>query len=589
MNMATKKISMINGKLVNSDGLLVDTRHVYLKKDELEIYVIGYIYNLPDCDIAGIILESYLAMGYKYFSKLDGSFTIIIYLPDETIIVRDHHGLNSQIYYTSSLYSSSLYTLVRTEGVDRTPNYHSLAFFLTAGHIKAPGSSFANISKLEAGHVLVFNVNRGIETINLFPSEEIKPDIKNKSLEEYADEFYHLHKKAIQRRIAGSDKIGLFLSGGYDSGANLIALRELYSGDIHTYSIGFKEDDLSELSQARVMADTFGSIHKEYEIDGTEISILPELIRHFGDPFAECGMMVNYCVFGLSGKDYPGVLLGGEGNDHYFSTANRQIAINYLASNLGLKKPMSLLKSYLDQDKFDKDGLLFRTHFHLETSLNIIQGEIFGFPRYQVPKFLCDKSHLLPFVPIVPNSDNYESLYLQHVLKTDIEKSLNRIILFKSSKIAELFNSHICYPFVDLDIYHFMNDLPVSFKCKGENLLAIAMGKGISKYLHKYVYAPKMPEQIAQKKKQGGFVPMAIFFKDDKQRRRMTEVVLDSSVCREFLKKEEVELFLSNFDKEIKNPAKWFWYRQIKCNQFFNIFSLAIWWEEYVKGRAIHL
>lgn len=578
---------MIKGQLINSDGLLVDTKHIYYKKNELSIYVVGYIYNLPNCDIAKVLLESYLSIGYKYFSRLDGSFTIIIYSPDKTIIVRDHHGTHSQIYFTKGLFSSSLYELIQNKEVDKTPNYNSLAFFLTGGHIKAPDSSFANISKLEAGHILVFSINDGIQTINLFPSEEVKPDIKDKPLEEYAEEFYHLHQKAIQRRIAGSDNIGIFLSGGYDSGANLIALRELYSGDIQTYSIGFKGDNISELPQARVMADTFGSIHKEYEIDGTEISKLPELIRHFGDPFAECGMMVNYCVFGLSGKDYSGVLLGGEGNDHYFSSANRQLAINYLISRLGLRAPMSLLKSYLDQDKFDKDGLLFRTNFHLETSLNIIQGEIFGFPRYQVPKFLCNKSHLLPFVPIVPNRDSYESLYMQHVLKTDIEKSLNRIILFKSSKIAEMYNSHISYPFVDLDIYHFMNDLPVSLKCKGDSLLSIAMGKGIPKYLHKHVYAPKMPELIANKEKQGGFVPMAIFFKNDVQRKKMMEIVLDSSVCNEFLEKREVEQFLYNFDKEIKKPVKWFWYRQIKCNQFFNLLSLAIWWEEYIKGKMI--
>lgn len=581
---------MIKGHFANKESLSIGKKHIYYKRDKQEIYVIGYIYNLHSNNIAKDILEGYETVGYKYFSTLDGSFTVIIYSPEITVIARDHHGINSQIYFTNNLFSSSLFELIQSEGVDRTPNYNSLAFFLTAGHIKAPESSFANISKLEAGHILIYNLREGIKTINLFLSEEVKPDIdKNRSIEEYADEFYKLHLKAIQRRINGNDKIGLFLSGGYDSGANLIALRELYTGDIDTYSIGFKGENISELPQARLMADTFGSIHKEYEIDGSEISSLPRLIRHFGDPFAECGMMVNYAVFGLSGDAYPGILLGGEGNDHYFSTANRQIAIHYLISRFGLIKALSLIKSHLDQDKFDKDGLLFRAKFHLETSLNIIQGEIFGFPRYQVPKLLRNESHLLPFVPITPNSDNYDSLYIQHILKTDIEKSLNRVILFKSSKIAEMFNSHISYPFVDLDIYHFMNNLPTNLKCKGENLLAIAMGKGIPKYLHKYVYAPKMPELIAQKEKQGGFVPMAIFFKNDIQRKKMAEAILDSSICEEFLEKKEVEHFLSDFNRDINQPVKWFWYRQIKCNQFFNLLTLSIWWEEYIKGRMVYL
>ena len=351
---------MIKGHFANKESLSIGKKHIYYKRDKQEIYVIGYIYNLHSNNIAKDILEGYETVGYKYFSTLDGSFTVIIYSPEITVIARDHHGINSQIYFTNNLFSSSLFELIQSEGVDRTPNYNSLAFFLTAGHIKAPESSFANISKLEAGHILIYNLREGIKTINLFLSEEVKPDIdKNRSIEEYADEFYKLHLKAIQRRINGNDKIGLFLSGGYDSGANLIALRELYTGDIDTYSIGFKGENISELPQARLMADTFGSIHKEYEIDGSEISSLPRLIRHFGDPFAECGMMVNYAVFGLSGDAYPGILLGGEGNDHYFSTANRQIAIHYLISRFGLIKALSLIKSHLDQDKFDKDGLLF--------------------------------------------------------------------------------------------------------------------------------------------------------------------------------------------------------------------------------------
>ncbi len=581
---------MIKGKLNNCKSISVSSEYLYHKEDETEIYIVGHIYNLFAKNIAEVVLKSYLNEGYRYFSRVDGSFVIIIYTTKQTIIVRDHHGLGAQIYYEKNMFSSSLYDLTREDNVDATPNYNSLAFFLTAGHVKGPNSSFSNIFKLDAGHILEYEEGKQLKTINLFPSDEVIPQIdKRKTLDDYADEFYSLHKQAIERRINNQNKVGLFLSGGYDSGANLIALREIYNKDIFTYSIGFKGSNISELPQSKLMTQTFDSIHQEYEIDGSEISALPKLIKHFGDPFAECGMMVNYSVFGLSGFNFDGVLLGGEGNDHYFSTANRQMAINCLIAKSGLTKPLNALKSYLNQEKFDNDGLLYRPNFHLETSLNIIQGEIFGFPRWQVPRFLNEKSHLLPNPFIVPKNNKYEELYLQHVLLTDIEKSLNRIILFKSSKISQIYNSHIAYPFVDLDIYHFMNNLPTEYKCKGKNLFSIAMGKGISKYLHKYIYSPKMPKIVAEKPKQGGFVPMAIFFQDDNQRKRLSEFILSSSICDDFLNKKEVEKFLQLFDKESKDPIKWFWYRQIKCNQFFNILSLAIWWEEFVKGKTIQL
>lgn len=578
---------MIQGKFHNTTSLTVNTPYLQLHVEDTHIYLIGHVYNIPKGqDALEYIISEYNKRENEIFSKLDGSFLILLYTSTNTVIVRDHHGLGPQFFYTDDIFSSSLVKLLETGKVNVEPNYSSLAFFLCAGHVKAPDTSIKNIDKLEAGHILIWN-NGHKQVINLFPTDLIVPAQETHSLEEYTDMFYELHLNAIRKRIANNEKIGLFLSGGYDSGANLIALRELYNGDIYTYSIGFKGDQISELPQARCMAETFNSIHEEYEIDGSEIKVLPELIRALGDPFAECGMMVNYCVMGLAGKDYPGVLLGGEGNDHYFSTANRQMAIHYLISKYGLKPALTYLKSLLEKDAYDRDGILYRANFHLETSLNIIQGEIFGFPKFQVANLIQDKSIIKPLSVIIPDTRSYDHLYMQHVFMTDIEKSLNRIILFKSSKIAEMFGNHISYPFVDLDIYNFMNSLPVSLKCKANNLFSIAMGKGVAKYLHKHIYAPKMPELIANKKKQGGFVPMAIFFRDDKRRKKMTELILDSSICDEFLDRQYVENFLQRFNEEIHQPVKWFWYRQIKCNQFFNLVSLTIWWEIFVKGNKI--
>lgn len=579
---------LIQGEFNNTTNLSIDASFQQLQIEGIHVYLIGHIYNIPNgySDVEYIATE-YRMNGYNIFAKLDGCFLVFLYTQDSMIVARDHHGLGSQFFYSGNYFSNSLINLVQTSKIRIEPNYSSLAFFLCAGHVKAPDTSLLNVHKLEAGHLLISS-NGLQKTIDLFPVDSIVPNKESYSQEEYAEKFYQLHKNAISKRIANNKKIGIFLSGGYDSGANLIALREIYNGDIHTYSIGFKDDRISELPQARCMAETFGSIHEEYEIDGSEIEVLPELIRNLGDPFAECGMMVNYCVMGLAGKSFPGILLGGEGNDHYFSTANRQLAIHYLLSKYGLKPLIHFFKSLLEHDMYDRDGILYRANFHFETSLNIIQGEIFGFQKYQLPKLLKDKSWIKPLSIIKPDTRSYDHLYQQHILETDIKKSLNRIILFKSSKIAEMFGNHISYPFVDLDIYNFMNNLPASLKCKGDSLLSIAMGKGVSKYLHKSIYASKMPEMIASKEKQGGFVPMAIFFRDNKRRRKMTEMVLSSSICDEFLTKKYVEEFLQRFNEEINCPVKWFWYRQIKCNQFFNLVSLAMWWEMFVKGKSLN-
>lgn len=47
--------------------------------------------------------------------------------------------------------------------------------------------------------------------------------------------------------------------------------------------------------------------------------------------------MVNYAVMRLIGKEKPDVILGGDGNDQYFGTSGREVALHYLISRYGMK------------------------------------------------------------------------------------------------------------------------------------------------------------------------------------------------------------------------------------------------------------
>ena len=82
-------------------------------------------------------------------------------------------------------------------------------------------------------------------------------------MDELAEQYGTLHIEAIKKRIGKNSTIGILLSGGYDSGCNLVALRKIYSGYIHSYSIGFKGDTWTELPLARCMSETFGTIQTE--------------------------------------------------------------------------------------------------------------------------------------------------------------------------------------------------------------------------------------------------------------------------------------------------------------------------------------
>lgn len=64
---------------------------------------------------------------------------------------------------------------------------------------------------------------------------------------------------------------------------------------------------------------------------------------------------------------------------------------------------------------------------------------------------------------------------------------------------------------------------------------------------------------------------MPVFFKDDKQRARIADYVLSSSLVSDFLNRDYVEKFVVSYDRESHEAGNWFWYKQNRAIQYFNL------------------
>ncbi len=583
---------MFKGTFYNKDhkcDIIFDNCDYYNDNQGLSVYFWGDIYGIDRLGFsesgknAEIISKIYKDGGYSRFKEVDGIYTYILVHDLKLYIVRDHHGANSQVYYNKSYFASSLSLLTETPDFNTEPDKLKLSSFLSNGYISTPDTAFRNVKKLGAGEVLCFE-NNEIKVYNLFDTDGILPSKDSISIEEASEKYGQLHLDAIKRRVSGKKSVGLLLSGGYDSGSNLAALRKFHTGDIYTFSIGFKNDKWSELPQAKCMSDTFETIHSVYEIDGSEIDYLEEIVRHLGDPFVEGGLMVNYAAMKLVSTNKPDVILGGDGSDQYFGTTGREIALNILLDKYGLKPAVGLFNKALSNSVFDRDNKFYKLKFHTDKILNILDGDMFGFPDFRLKQLLIDKSDFSGKGNYTYPGRDFEKLYTLHAYKTDLEKTINQVIIFKASKIAEMFDANLTFPFLDLDLYEFLKVLPVRHKVKGDDLKSMAKGHGTSKYLLKYHYKPLLPEQITNKKKQGGFAPMPLFFADNNRFDAISERILSSGVCKSFLRREKVEEFLGNYKNE-KNNEAWFWYKQNKAIQVFNIYVLALWWDIFIDGK----
>lgn len=581
-----------------SSGMKPGVKGYLFSETNVTTYFCGILYNseysgVSDLErVAAEKIASLLSSAHPEteLAKLDGSFLAVAEANGYVYVLRDRHGTGPSFYYTDRGFSTSLYSLLLSDNRLFLPDEESLASYLRFGYVPVPRSSCKGVNKLAGGILLRINPETGsTSATSLYPFSDFLKDSSSLTLDAFAEQYGALHQQAIQKRLEGQNRVGILLSGGYDSGSNLVALRKVWNGPVQSFSIGFRGNHWSELPVAREMSALFGTQHSEYELDGSEIAFLPEIVKALGDPFVEGGLMVNYAAMKMASANPPDMILGGDGSDQYFGTSGREVALHLMARRTGAYFPLIWLGSLLNRESVESGGISFRLRFHIKRVTDIQAGDQFGFTEKQINSLYQHPLHSEPYRMERPSVRSFDQLYTFHHYGCDIQKTIDQVILFKASKMAEHFGNRLSFPFLDNELYQFLQTVPVHYKCKGENLLALARGRGVAKFLLKYHYKPQLPASVTSKKKQGGFAPMALFFQDPLQRKRLAEYILSSGLCRDFLDRCKVRVWLDSYHQEADAQCQWFWYQQSRSFQYFTLLNLAVWWDIFVSRKEVGL
>jgi asparagine synthetase B (glutamine-hydrolysing) len=95
-------------------------------------------------------------------------------------------------------------------------------------------------------------------------------------------------------------------------------MASLLDKQVDAFSIGFHEEDYSELKYAKQAAKKMG-IKLHYDIvDHTELQFAPMLInQHYGEPFADSSMLPTWYISRFARQFVP-LVLSGDGGDEFF-------------------------------------------------------------------------------------------------------------------------------------------------------------------------------------------------------------------------------------------------------------------------------
>ena len=280
-----------------------------------------------------VIVHLYEEMGPRCVEALHGMFAFGLWDQNERrlVLARDRVG-KKPLYYADRpdalSFASELTALMEDAEIPRDPDPAALDAYLAFRWVPAPASAFAAARKLRAATYMVLD-ETGVRTERYWRLDfSAKRRFANAA--ERNEEIRGHIRRAVGRRMIADVPLGAFLSGGVDSSTVVAAMAEQSSEPVRTFSIGFTHDEYNELPQARLVAERFATEHHEYVVEPDAVGILPRIIRHYGEPFADPSAIPSFYVAEMARREVT-VALNGDGGDETFAGYRRYAANRLLA------------------------------------------------------------------------------------------------------------------------------------------------------------------------------------------------------------------------------------------------------------------
>jgi len=266
------------------------------------------------------ILHLYEDEGLSFLDHLNGMFALALWDAERQwlILARDRLGEKPLVYRLEPgrlLFASELKSLLEVPGVPRELDPQALDAYLTFKYVPHPGTIFRGIRKLPPAHAAVYRDGK-LEVWRYwnpdFQSEADRPSA------DYAEELRELLTSSVRMRLESDVPLGAFLSGGVDSTIIVGLMQKLSHEPVRTFTIGFPVPEYDETGYARMAAELFGTIHQEFRLDPDAVEVLPQLVYHYDEPFADNSAVPTWYLSRVT-REQVTVALTGDGGDELFA------------------------------------------------------------------------------------------------------------------------------------------------------------------------------------------------------------------------------------------------------------------------------
>jgi asparagine synthase (glutamine-hydrolysing) len=519
-----------------------------------------------------VLVHLYERDGLAFARRLRGMFAVALWDAPmrRLVLARDRYGIKP-LYYRAGAsgleFASELRALPRGE-ID----LDALEAFLAFNSIPAPLTIFRETRKLPPGHLLVWE--NGDVRLERYarpapaPTEELREDDEAELIEELRARL----RDSVRAHLVSDVPVGVLLSGGIDSSALAALAAQETPEPVRTFSIGFEERSFDELADARLVAERYGTRHRELVLRPDAALLLPALAEAFDEPFADSSALPTYLVSRLAAEDVK-VALSGEGGDELFGGYYTYVA-DLLALRAGglarLARPLvERLPTSTARASFDYKAKRFARGAHLPP-----------LERHHAWKEIFSTDARAELTGRRSGFDPVD-LYRGRFAETEGAELLARLqdvdlgiylvddLLVKTDRASMAHSLEARVPFLDPVVTNLALALPTRHRVRGLR----------KKVLLRKAVAPLVPERIVRGKKRGFSIPAAAWLRGELEPFARETLSAETLKRQGFFRPEAVTALIDRHVAGTEDLSRQLW----------GLLAFTLWHERHVEREPVPL
>lgn len=581
-----------------------------------ELETAGHQFKTDHSDTE-ILVHGYEEWGLDgLLERVSGDFAIGIHdaSEDALYLVRDRIGVKPlyfAVFDGELVFGSEIKALLAHPKAERDIDPQAMVHYLSFLTTPAPMTMFKGIYKVPPGCWLRIGPDGDIKMVRYYdavPGKGIDPSETRNLSEAALEDFYtdgirtRLHD-AVERRMVSDVPIGVFLSGGIDSSANVALMSKFSDKPIDTFTVGFKDfTGLNELDYANIAAKRFNTNHHEVLIDETDmIGYLDSLIHHQDEPLADWVCIPLYFVSKLARDNGVKGVQVGEGSDEQFCGYSsymdylrlyhryfqpfrsyvpqplRKVAAMAAVGASGLNPRLPVYADIIDRAARDREHFWTGAMVFWNTSKDrLVRYDALGSSSHHDPMI---RAGVLDASYVRPDSYNVIKSFLEpfdrahqgqdaltRMIHNEFRLRLPELLLMRVDKISMSVSLEARVPFLDHELVDFSFDIPENWKTKN----------GTAKYLLKKAVEGLIPDELIYRKKMGFGAPMADWLRGSFGERVERGIRNSNLLKRGFFNTGYIdELFAHHRSKRADTSL-----------QIWTLYNLTAWYDYWIDGKG---